>query len=343
MLRRGVASLFFASFLLGLAGFVVLVFFLSQSFGGGQTGRESCHFSVLARATAPLGTHVLPLKCTAEKICITGELFGTCEQFAGEKNVRRVRVNAQNVDEAARVIERESANAMYDCWSMMGEGKIDVFAHRGAASTAASDLFDIDFTFKITRPTCVICSRLALDVNGFSSNENFNAITSRVDANRYMAETQVPGSSLTYLQTFTDRSIGSYPASFLENTDVSSTNELAIVFAQTKTSLSPEEAFKGAAIGSFAIGGAGLLSSAGSILTKVIGAGPALLINLGQSLVTGGFSANSAYQSQMISAAFCGPFGDDEDAKLGCSIVSPVAWNAEKINAFCSGGLEGNL
>ena len=195
-------------------GIVLIALFLVNL--GGYTAEETCHLSVLTRATAPSALQgAVPLKCVAKKICLGNSASSGCEaQFAGEQNVEYVKLKGTK-DEMRRQIEEVSANAMYDCWKMMGEGKLDIFGSyaKEAGITAIGT-------------TCVICSRVAVD-NGvnktilteFERDSNGSIVNDSngnpktiggVDINNYMATHQVPGSSLTYLQTFTDRGVSSY-------------------------------------------------------------------------------------------------------------------------------------
>jgi len=195
-------------------GIVLIALFLVNL--GDYTAEETCHLSVLTRATAPSALQgAVPLKCVAKKICLGNSASSGCEaQFAGEQNVEYVKLKGTK-DEMRRQIEEVSANAMYDCWKMMGEGKLDIFGSyaKEAGITAIGT-------------TCVICSRVAVD-NGvnktilteFERDSNGSIVNDSngnpktiggVDINNYMATHQVPGSSLTYLQTFTDRGVSSY-------------------------------------------------------------------------------------------------------------------------------------
>lgn len=350
---RGQISPFMLGFLLALLGFVILAAALLPTFfnQGSLPDREACHLSVLARGTLSLSpeepslapiAEVTPLKCTTDKVCITGNFLGECKPEFNAERARRVRVNTVDLEESARIIERETANAMYDCWTMMGEGQVDLFApQEDETINFVNTLLDTDIGFKTTQPRCVVCSRIAIDTTSVSRD-----ITSLVDVNRYMAQEFVPGQTETYLQKFTDKSIVAYAGvdKPKEGSSPSSTSELAIVFMQIKTPAKPEDAFTDVLAGSYIIGGGGLLTAAGSVVVGVVG-WPVALVTLAGIGITAGFAAyDSAEDSQLISAAYCGELTtDSEKAKIGCSMVKPIAWDAESINALCPGGLEGNL
>ena len=173
--------------ILAIVGFIIVALLFSSLFleQGALTQRELCKLSLIERATIPIiGNKIVPVQCSTEKICITSK-GNECEQFIGEENVRNVRINSNKPDEAREIIERESANAMFDCWSMTGEGKIDIFD-------------STDSIVDLAKPKCIVCSRVAI------SEEVDENILEEIDLNKYLAEKKVPGSSLTYLQTFTD-------------------------------------------------------------------------------------------------------------------------------------------
>ena len=179
-------------------GFAVVLAFIYGFKDSITLNDDICKFSVVGRATAQNligGTgQFVPLKCTTKKICITDSLFGgSCSQFVGESDVQTVRLSGTDQQKKEQ-IESISAEAMYDCWNMMGQGKLDL------VSNVATQL-----GMDSSKSTCVICSRVALD-NNINSN-----ILNQIDMNDYLSKTQVPGSSLTYLQTFTDAGVKSFP------------------------------------------------------------------------------------------------------------------------------------
>jgi hypothetical protein len=365
---------------LAIAGFVIVSLFLWGLYAGQDdlTEREICHLSVVQRATLPIATrNAVPFQCTTEKICISenGKKDACKEQYAGEENVRAVKLKG-NSEERANIIERESANAMYDCWTMMGEGKLEPFTFGEEDDISwfenIRDIVGLDgFDFEVRKPQCVICSRVAIAQDVCPPLHNSAFLTSPgieeidfapdincdslklVDVNRYLAEEQVPGSGLTYLQTFTDKSVSSYAGvdkvdKARIDTNLDRTNEMAYVFTQIKTDLTPTEAATSVVFGSFAVGGTAAVGTGvgrkaiGKVGSKggVVG----LLVTLAAVGGTAGFAAKTAYDSQQISAAHCKGFEvDDEKARVGCSIVKGVEWDTTTINSLCSGGIEGNL
>jgi len=178
--------------ILAIAGFAFGVMFLFGVFKNDSlTNRDLCKLSILSRATVPgVVQNAIPLDCFTEKICITTEksfienvkkkVRGTlsinsqaiinqksdCKQFAGEENVRevKIKINKVDIESSRKIIEEEYANAMFDCWVMTGQGKLDVF--RGTGSTTVSSsileglLPDLGHLIRTIKPQCLVCSRI---------------------------------------------------------------------------------------------------------------------------------------------------------------------------------------
>lgn len=378
-MRGQLSSATIVGLVLGIAGFLMVGLLLLGVFDTEElTQRELCKLSILSRATAPnVATDAIPLNCYTEKICITvkkslfdfrnpsailgGKDESDCRQFAGEDNVRTVEVvmnnDPQDQAETLATIEREQANAMYDCWVMTGEGKLDVF--RGTTSggvarvsTILTDLAGADGLSGVIRdikPQCLVCSRVAISDAVYEADGKYMFLR-RLNLNEYLRTQLVPGSSLTYLQTFTDPSVRSYAGieriNTLDNKYAAPSlpdDQTAIIFMQIKTDQTPDEVGAEAALlTGTAIGGGGLLTGIGRrAITKLP------LVSLVTSLVaTGGayLAARSVQEdNQAISFAACNAYTSRPDAKLGCSLIKPVLWDATAVNSLCAGGIEGNL
>lgn len=142
----------FLAVIIIVVSFLVILFFYWQYNWKGGIDKQTCHQSVVLKASMPnvldRPVAILPLRCKTNKICITDKLFGTnCEGFKGEK-ATTIRVST---DEKKQLedIKDIIANSLYDCWSMMGEGKLDIFAREFAAKKYSS--------------RCVICARIDFD------------------------------------------------------------------------------------------------------------------------------------------------------------------------------------
>jgi hypothetical protein len=372
--KRGVGPKFFVGLVIAIAGFVIVLFFIGK-FGFQDLGvDEVCKFSVLSRATTPAGKNLVPLKCTTDKICLTKGLFGKCEQFAGEENVVKVKLSGDDRDVAAK-IEEVSAKAMYDCWQMMGQGKLDLSSDKEIweffAPGSVIDAVDF-FRNKNIEPTCVICSRVALDKDfvfkkdrdGKFSDEltdEFERVSELVDINGYLERTPAPsGSGLSYLQEFTDRQVVGYPRGFRDEIDMSQgviksgvVDETAILFMQLISNDDPTEQkqiFDGArAVEAAVLTGAVVVGSA--ILTPV---GGVLILKGGLlAMATAGgtagvLSAHDANQKKSISSLYCGEVSTARELKAndklyGCSMVKSFDYdNIADINRNCK-NIEGSL
>jgi hypothetical protein len=180
---------FLISMILLIMGFVVLLIFYFNMGGTGEIDRTICHESVLLRATLPsIIENYVPLKCKTNKICITSgklndllPLSKGCEDFKGEKGITNVRVS--NEDQIAQIYAQE----MLACWETLGEGKASLF------NQYAPQTFGIGSVY----PTCVICTRIALDKEKVKL-PNFDL--SKVDVSKYMLTHKIPGKNISYFE-----------------------------------------------------------------------------------------------------------------------------------------------
>lgn len=356
---------------LAIIGFVIVLYFLFSIDIEGLTKDDTCRLSVLVRATLPSAAQsVIPLKCTTKKICITNSLVGGgCrEQFAGEEDIEIVRLTGKSVGEKRRMIEEISANAMYDCWNVMGQGKLDIFGN-----------FYKDFWgTEPAQSTCVICSRIAIDKSVDDTilyeKETINGkdVISGVNVNTYMVNNKVLGKDITYLQAFTDKDISAYSkvaGGFegeaykklaLENlrqeingknaavkdvikqieadikitgTDVN--RQIAFVFMQIKAKDIPQtnKILKN-------IGLAGATAAGATFMTPLVGGfGSALYVGLGTMVAASGseiYGAWNKYEGQINAAGYCGGFSSTkEGAQQGCSVIEAMNYKYQLINQIC--------
>ena len=310
---------------------IVLVIFRTLITSNDSTPQDVCHLSVLARATAPNSVqNAVPLKCTTQKICLTDGKGECAQAFAGEK-IETI-VLPGNTDEAARKIEEVTALAMYNCWSMMGEGKLDLFGNYAKTRSLEE-----------SKPMCVVCSRVAIDAHVSES------VIDLVDVHRYIREEQAPGRSLTYLQAFTDSGVRSYASikadvyqkKLEEIKDPSVTieahdRELAFVFSQIKSVQAKDalqnlgkDALVGAG-GAYFTPGVGAIASVFSFKEKFA----AIAVTAG---VLGTKAVINAWRGQALASAYCGDFVSTLGEKeKGCSLVEAVPFSAKNINTLCT-------
>ena len=351
--KRGeLTSSYIITTILIIAGFVIVLYFILNVLNlGGETTDDICSFSVLTRATSPETTSAyIPLKCMTKKICLSDR--GDCENFKGEENVHKtVRLPSDEIG-AKKEIEKTLANQMYECWNMMGEGKLDLF-NGGFLKTYGQEKQDV---------TCVICTRIIINhtkmdsIMKYDGNNNEN----KVNVEKYMEENQIEGKSETYLQYFAkDRSVNGYkkiPEELsnnilnADNANVEIENEkieinkrvnfkekdlseYAVVFSQIKPKKLSEALNKLASLGITATVAGAQTPFVGSIVKS--GPGIALIA------VTGaGLSINAmlnVHQGKVAAASFCSNFQNEKESKVeGCSSVQILPYEVGSINSICS-------
>lgn len=348
--KGAVESYFVVTVVLAIVGFIAVLFFAVNKTGFQDYGNdEVCKLSVLTRATTPANAQsYVPLKCSTKKTCLTQDK--ECGQFAGEDKVVREKL-PDDRDAAARKIEEIHAKAMYDCWNMMGQGKLDLFGS-----------FAERFGGDSAKPTCVICSRVAIDKNVPIE------VLQKVDINRYMENTPVSEGGLTYLQALAndkgarsfvrlktpdeiarlekDPNLDSKKLDDIKSdferlvNEQANKREMAFVFMQIKT-----EKFSNVLAN---LGVAGIAFAGGAFMTPVMNK---VLFNpyvIGGSLIIGGAYATYAYsnihegQELAASAGYCGDFVSSKgDAEKGCSITQMIPYDYQYINKLCN-SIQGN-
>lgn len=340
MFKRGeLTSSQIITLVLVIAGLAFLLGFLYLVFGGsGQTvSRETCKLSVLTRATAPDEISAqIPLNCETEKICFTDKLFGgNCKQFVGEEGVRVERISS-DPDKAAKTISEIAANAMYDCWSMLGEGKIDIFGK-------AWSKFGLGDSGS---PTCIVCSRLAIS----EDVENIDEITKRIDVDKYISENNVPGKEITYLESFTDKNFrvsADTEIDFkqVDNLDGSpktisggSDNQIAFVFSQVKTKKWQDVLANEAGL----VVGTSFFVPGKLAIAKALYLGPQAILTVPITVGLAVLPPLNAYNGRLAAAGYCGKFSSsDEDYFEGCSLIQGVDYNVQDINSLCPSSIQG--
>ena len=138
------------SIILIVVGLVIISFFIYQLNWTGNVDREVCHQSVIIRGTLPdkwwLDTKdYSPLTCKTKKMCFSDNLIqkGSCSNPNLGDKFDTIRIGS-NLETQDNSIKTTIAREMADCWSMMGEGKLQVFKRDLASLT--------------NRQRCVVCS-----------------------------------------------------------------------------------------------------------------------------------------------------------------------------------------
>src|SRR3989344_1731160 len=337
---KGEVSVFFiVTIILAIMGFIAIMFFVLNFFNGGVSGTdEVCKLSVLTRASAPSSVQgYVPLKCQTKKICLTQSWLGTCSQFAGEKDVQRVVLPSGKEKEK---IEEISANAMYDCWNMMGQGKMDLFQSLKG-----------EVGLKPTESACVICSRVAI---GKDVKEE---VILKVNINEYMRTHNPPNSDKTYLQTFTDKSVRAYPkveansqfsqlgkgkieklgtGKKIEVSGSAGNREMAMVFMQIKTPSVEDVLTNMVKYGGSVTAGVFMMPVIGNLAKAIVFSPVGGTLTAVAAVGMGVYGTTTAWEGQRIAAGYCGEFTSSlEKAKAGCSLVQGLNYNTADINQLC--------
>ena len=207
--RAEMTSTQIVTMILLIAGFAIILYVFNQVGFTKEIDREVCHESVILRMTLPdtLNLKNLPsLRCKTKKICITNNLIGKgdCEKDLGDK-YETIKIS-KDKKEREKQINAFIAQELADCWSMMGEGKGQIFT-RNFINTRA----------------CSICSRIAFDVELKEELKEVRGI------NNYLVSHKIPNADITYWKFLTiQNNIENYDFSF----DNFSTEQKAIVFIE---------------------------------------------------------------------------------------------------------------
>ncbi len=348
------------SIILILVGLGILIFAVTNLFTQNDVDKNTCHFSVISRGSTPsLAKGYVPLRCKTDKICVTGKLFGgECDEFKGEKGVTKIRVSNSAV-QGLEQVQKIYAQSMLECWELMGKGKVSLFS-QGAAE---------NFGVGLVYPSCVVCSRIAIDKNSLDGVQFEN-----MNINEYMKSHLVPKTEKTYFDymlgedyaaSYTiDNNLLNLPdfnskkddagndidlikkdqgtlveladSSTISNTREDNLKETAIVFMQiTSPSHGGVIANSAGAVagigtaGYFAFGPA-FLAVGGKAIQGIFSL-PGLVI----ATILGVAQQGSVTVSRGVSAGYCGDVEVSSDARSGCSAVRTINYDLESIAEYC--------
>jgi len=133
MNRKGAIHVYFLiSIVILVLSAVVILFFYYQFHWKGTISDETCHQSALMRhsfniGVLEIGREAIPLRCQVKKICLYSEKKD-CD-FPLKKNVKYIEIKGKSDKEIEENIARELANQMYDTWTTLGRGFLQIF-HR---------------------------------------------------------------------------------------------------------------------------------------------------------------------------------------------------------------------
>jgi hypothetical protein len=339
MYKRGVEFAFGMIFSISLVliGFIILIVFLVGLDVEDISYDESCRLSVLSRGSLPVGSaDYVPLKCSTKKICIYNDGFDkTCANFIGEKNIIYIKVPDDKI-EAKKIIEKTVVENMYNCWDIMGQGKIDLFGGLSQKLSLSS-----------AQPTCFICSRIAIS-NAFENNNLGKEILDSVNFNEYMENNIPSGASENYISLMSDGKTNTYsnvavnlPNTVTSSKDISentlSKTELSIIFSQIRVD-DPLNVVKNVFVtagvglaGSFAIAPITVVKTAVNVALKPV-------VSIGGLVLVGayaGYAYSTASKSVSIASLYCGQFSGGEKGKSGCSAIQIVPYEVDYVNKMC--------
>mgnify|MGYP001561447482 CR=1 FL=1 len=238
--------------------------------------KEACKESVAKRAL--WGINNLPEGAKPELRCKTQNII----------------VKSTNENE----VKKQIANSMYDCWDMLGQGKIDLFGVSYG-----------EWGPEINK-RCVVCSTVQFSSGTQKSVKRVNNLVA------YMNKEEVPRKNVTYWQFLTnkedialDSSIE--PISFLETKD-----KYAVLFVAVRklSSAGDFATFYGAWVAA----GAAIGFIIPNPITPVLGGVAGLIVAIGERIY---------YGAQEIEAACSGD--------VGCYSLLLVPYNAQAIAENC--------
>jgi hypothetical protein len=328
-------------------GLGVLLFAFANLGFNENVDREVCHQSVIFRATTPgIVENFVSLRCKEGKICLTGKVFGKgeCDEFKGEGKATTIRVNNLND------IHKVYADEILNCWTMMGEGKVSLF----------TDFLAETYSIGTVYPSCVICSRIAMDEESLKSIR-----LEDMDLFNYMQRNKVPGRDESYYEFLSgegpakisvkDSFIVSVPGEeenskeevsieLEEGVEKTSnlellTRETAVMFMQIN---SPEHGKVVrntlATIGIPAVGSLTIAPIATKSFIKDVASRVGVKGGVWGVIVTafaGVVQQGSVAYNRGIAAGYCDDAMTGGEERGGCSVVRTVAYDAAAIGEYC--------
>jgi len=144
---------------------VIIILFWNRIPWFSVIDKEACHNSVLARGGVDLGF----IKGTQQKIPLRCKTSETTIATKDDAQIKRI-----------------IANEMYDCWWMLGEGKVDFIGDSGWKNWGIP-------VAGASQAVCVICSTIKFDEKSKGKE---------IELLKYFEENNIPGGDITYLEYF---------------------------------------------------------------------------------------------------------------------------------------------
>jgi hypothetical protein len=266
---------------------VMLFYFLKLWPGQSMTDKEACRNSVMLRSPDLLDAKpqnsLVPLKCKTENIEITSQ--------------------------DPTKIKKRIAESMYDCWWMLGEGKVRFWTEGAAKSFGLGNI----------KSTCVICSTISFSDKLKKKNMNLDIAT-------YLSETKIPLKNMTFLEYFTEEEGTRLPTD-VDLVPIRTDQEYAVVFMGMESDELWEPIVKDLGIVLSGLGGTALVAnSVGG--PKAVGS----LFKWGGGILGKGFTfgtksaqlAAQGYQGWTTTAAGSG-FASGAGAQIG-GFTAKLGW-----------------
>jgi len=153
-----------------IISFAIIVAFFVMLGLKSTIDKETCRNSVITRGALPFGKDAVQLKCKTQDVCLT--MGDDC--MVNRKDIITIKVN--NEEE----LTKEMVNLIYDCWWMMGEGKVNYMSGWIGFSEAY----------------CSICSKVIFDKK---IQEKYPSGISYKNIYDYMQTTKIPERDESYL------------------------------------------------------------------------------------------------------------------------------------------------
>jgi len=207
--KKGDTNWFIISMILVLATLVLFILAIGYYPWKQTIDREACHTSILISGSIPdtVATSAVKsavsLRCKSRNICITTKTFGKgdCDDF---KEFDTVRVSG-SMEEVDRKIKMFLAQEMADCWSMFGQGNLEIFSR-------SWDVKDD------TKSSGIICSRIQFDDNVLNGNDGLEGTPDDIRSidgfMYYLISHKVPENNISYMDYLTGNPDGASAKAF---------------------------------------------------------------------------------------------------------------------------------
>jgi hypothetical protein len=182
---------------------IIIAFVVTElAIGRTAVNKQDCYNTVVARNNAFVRgefvqTELVPLRCKTEEIAI----------------------KTTNEEEIKKTI----ANAMYDCWWMLGEGKMNFLKDDAYIRLMPKDSY-------AEKVACLLCSTITFDEKVKDKNLQLDVLS-------YMETTKIPIKNMTYLDFLTNSENSELDTSQATTTDRKNVNtgqDYAVIYLSAK-------------------------------------------------------------------------------------------------------------